>query len=185
MFVKLPLLFSHRASHREIKLLLSRWSRDSDNLLSQERNNKAVRSVSPVVYCLSFLCTRPRRVCLIINGRITGLSDEKYLGAVGDSGESVPRGACWRLESAIRFADGRDRSAGVRRVLSWREDRICADFPTASSFSSLAAQLDFAGSASPDARPHLVGATAGCISGASGGAAAKQRSAHDDSVLVH
>src|SRR6266576_3704173 len=74
MFVKLPLLFSHRASHREIKLLLSRWSRDSDNLLSQERNIKALRSVSPVVYCLSFLCTRPRRICLIINGRITVLA---------------------------------------------------------------------------------------------------------------
>ena len=70
-------------------------------------------------------------------------------------------------------------------ILSRSKSWIRADFSTPPGFGSLAAEFDSIGGASPDAGAYLVGDLAGRISGASGGATAKQRSAHDDYLLVH
>src|SRR5439155_7827893 len=87
-------------------------------------------TINPLPYSGGPRRARPRR-----------LSDEKYLGPFGDSGESLAGATCLGLECPVRFANGRNRIAGLRRLLSRRKNRIRAYVSAASDFGPLASKF--------------------------------------------
>src|SRR5687767_4149492 len=76
------------------------------------------------------------------------------------------------------------RPFGLRGILPGSEARICADASSAASFHVVAAELNSVGRSTAHTDAKLVAHPALGYSGSLGGAMAKQRSFHDDDLLV-